>query len=190
MRRVAIVGDTNARDRLAALLGDRVVVVPATAAQAAIVDAPDETAIASFLEELAGPPAIVLVDDPSADVARVAFRSGAAAILARQSDAGEIIAAIDAVIAGLLVFDASARDAFSAPTIPRTRTASVDALTERERAVLDLLARGLSNKRIAVRLNISEHTVKFHVGSVLAKLGAQTRAEAVALGVRLGYVIV
>jgi len=64
-----------------------------------------------------------------------------------------------------------------------------DALTRRERDVLALLARGFSNKRIGERLGISEHTAKFHVGSVLAKLGAATRAEAVALGVRRGYVV-
>jgi DNA-binding CsgD family transcriptional regulator len=62
-------------------------------------------------------------------------------------------------------------------------------LTRRERDVLALLARGFSNKRIGERLGISEHTAKFHVGSVLAKLGAATRAEAVALGVRRGYVV-
>jgi DNA-binding CsgD family transcriptional regulator len=64
-----------------------------------------------------------------------------------------------------------------------------DALTRREHDVLALLARGFSNKRIGERLGISEHTAKFHVGSVLAKLGAATRAEAVALGVRRGYVV-
>jgi DNA-binding CsgD family transcriptional regulator len=52
-----------------------------------------------------------------------------------------------------------------------------------------LLARGNSNKHIGTRLGISEHTVKFHVGSLLAKLGATTRAEAVAIGVRHGYVM-
>jgi DNA-binding NarL/FixJ family response regulator len=61
-------------------------------------------------------------------------------------------------------------------------------LTVREREVLELLGRGLSNKMIARDLKISEHTVKFHVSSAYAKLGASNRAEAVSLGARLGYI--
>ena len=59
-------------------------------------------------------------------------------------------------------------------------------LTEREREVLDLMALGLPNKTIAARLGISEHTVKFHVGSVMAKLGAASRTEAVTHAIRQG----
>ncbi len=92
----------------------------------------------------------------------------------------ELQAAIDVVTAaGLLVVDPNA------PPESEER----DALTARERDVLALLARGLSNKRIGEKLGISEHTVKFHVGSVLGKLDAATRAEAVAVGVRRGYVV-
>jgi DNA-binding CsgD family transcriptional regulator len=65
-----------------------------------------------------------------------------------------------------------------------------EALTAREREVLTLLADGLSNKQIAVRLGISGHTAKFHVASVLAKLGAANRADAVRRGVRRGLVSV
>jgi DNA-binding CsgD family transcriptional regulator len=65
-----------------------------------------------------------------------------------------------------------------------------EALTPREREVLELLAGGLSNKEIAARLGISEHTAKFHVASVLAKLGAANRADAVRRGVRRGLVSV
>ena len=53
----------------------------------------------------------------------------------------------------------------------------VESLTTRERDVLQMLARGLGNKEIAVRLKISEHTVKFHVASILGKLGASTRTD-------------
>jgi NarL family two-component system response regulator YdfI len=52
-----------------------------------------------------------------------------------------------------------------------------------------MLAAGLGNKEIAVKLNISEHTAKFHVGSILGKLGVSTRAEAVAMGIRRGLVL-
>ena len=62
-------------------------------------------------------------------------------------------------------------------------------LTERERQVVQLLAEGLSNKLIADRLGISDHTAKFHVNAILGKLGAQTRAEAVAQGVRAGLLL-
>jgi DNA-binding NarL/FixJ family response regulator len=63
-----------------------------------------------------------------------------------------------------------------------------EALTAREREVLELLSRGLPNKLIARRLQISEHTVKFHVSSIYAKLGATSRTDAVSRGVRRGLI--
>ena len=65
----------------------------------------------------------------------------------------------------------------------------VDALTPREREVLEMLASGLSNKEIAWRMKISEHTVKFHVASIFAKLDVSTRTEAVMQGIRKGLVM-
>jgi DNA-binding NarL/FixJ family response regulator len=62
-------------------------------------------------------------------------------------------------------------------------------LTRREREVLQMLAAGLANKEIAARLHISDHTAKFHVAAILGKLGAATRTEAVALGIRRGLVL-
>ena len=64
-----------------------------------------------------------------------------------------------------------------------------ESLTRRELEVLQMLAAGLSNKEIAARLNISDHTVKFHVASILGKLGAGSRTEAVSLGIRRGLVL-
>ena len=61
-------------------------------------------------------------------------------------------------------------------------------LTPRELEVLQLLSQGLPNKRIAQRLAISEHTVKFHVNAILGKLGVQSRGEAMVQAVRLGLV--
>ena len=61
-------------------------------------------------------------------------------------------------------------------------------LTAREREVLELVSQGLSNKLIARRLQISEHTVKFHVSSISAKLGASSRTDAVSRGVRRGLI--
>jgi DNA-binding NarL/FixJ family response regulator len=65
-----------------------------------------------------------------------------------------------------------------------------EALTPREQEVLSLVAAGLSNKEMAARLDISEHTVKFHVASILGKLGAGSRTEAVTLGIRRGLVMI
>jgi two-component system, NarL family, response regulator YdfI len=65
----------------------------------------------------------------------------------------------------------------------------VEPLTAREREVLQMLAQGRGNKQIAVRLNISEHTVKFHVASILGKLGASSRTEAVSLALRRGLIL-
>jgi DNA-binding NarL/FixJ family response regulator len=61
-------------------------------------------------------------------------------------------------------------------------------LTRRELEVLEVLAEGLSNRAIASRLHISEHTVKFHVSSIFAKLGAENRTDAVRRGVRQGLI--
>jgi DNA-binding NarL/FixJ family response regulator len=65
----------------------------------------------------------------------------------------------------------------------------VEELTAREIEVLRMLAEGFANKEIASRLGISDHTVKFHISSILAKLGASTRTEAVTLGVRKGLIL-
>ena len=65
-----------------------------------------------------------------------------------------------------------------------------EALSSRELEVLAMVAEGLGNKDIAARLKISEHTVKFHVSSILGKLRATTRGEAVARGVREGLVVI
>ena len=66
--------------------------------------------------------------------------------------------------------------------------AAVESLTAREIQVLELLAEGLPNKSIAVRLGISDQTVKFHVASVAGKLGAANRTDAVRLAVRRGLI--
>jgi len=68
--------------------------------------------------------------------------------------------------------------------------ALVEPLTARERQVLGLLAEGLTNKAIAERLGISDHTVKFHVNAVLGKLGVESRSEAIVQAIRLGLVVI
>ena len=65
----------------------------------------------------------------------------------------------------------------------------VEALTPREEEILRLLARGRSNKAIAAELGLSDNTVKYHVSAILAKLGAESRTEAVAVAARRGWVM-
>jgi DNA-binding NarL/FixJ family response regulator len=65
----------------------------------------------------------------------------------------------------------------------------VEDLTTRELEVLELLAEGMANKQIAYELEISEHTVKFHVSSIYTKLGVTNRTEAVMVGARLGLIV-
>ena len=74
--------------------------------------------------------------------------------------------------------------------VPPLNDQLVEPLTRREIEVLQLLAAGLGNKEIASRLHISEHTAKFHVASIMSKLGAATRTEAVTLGIRRGLVMI
>jgi len=98
-------------------------------------------------------------------------------LLPRDADAGQIDAAIRAVAAGLVVRFPAAREAgFGA----MRETEAHALLTPRELEVLAALAEGMTNKAIARRLDISLHTVKFHIESLFRKLGARTRTEAVA----------
>lgn len=186
-RRVAIEAGDQARDRLVAALGDRVAIVPPAAADVVLLDAGEEGTAGDALAGGFHAPTVVLLAEPRLEAALALLRAGAAAVLSRHSDERELLAAIDAVSAGLLAVDAGVRDGLG--RLVRAMPAAGPALTDREREVLGMLAEGLSNKRIAQRLRISEHTVKAHVGSILGKLGAATRAEAVRLGVRLGYVM-
>ncbi len=113
------------------------------------------------------------------DVADPATRQRVAAAL--RSDAGLVVVA-EPEDADLVV---TARATVTAAP-PSASLEAGSRLTGRESAVLRLLAEGLGNKEIAARLDISDHTVKFHVASVLVKLGAQSRTEAVSIGLRTG----
>ena len=129
-------------------------------------------------------PVLALVaDKPSA---AVAWRLGCRAMLSRQSDEEQLAAALAAVAGGLAVFSPSLVESLQSPARPSGATASD--LTPRESEVLALLAEGLTNKAIAQRLTISEHTVKFHVNAILGKLDAQSRTDAVVRATRLGLI--
>jgi two-component system, NarL family, nitrate/nitrite response regulator NarL len=113
--------------------------------------------------------------------------SGARGVLSRDASASDIAQAIISVSGGLVVLSPSLAEMLLRSPTPVTR-ADETPLTDREHEVLELIAQGLPNKTIASRLRISEHTVKFHVNSILTKLGAESRTEAVVLATRAGLV--
>jgi two-component system, NarL family, response regulator YdfI len=118
-----------------------------------------------------------------------ALRAGPRAALLRPPDRAELTAAIQAVAVGLSVLPASLLDDMLRLGGVDRSAANTKTLTPRELEVLALIAAGASNKLIARRLAISVHTAKFHVAGVLEKLGAHSRAEAVAIGARVGLVL-
>lgn len=141
-------------------------------------------------------PAIMLL--PDATWCRAALAAGARAVLPRDVDAPALAATLDAVTRALVVIDpglcaqmiARMSDATAGVvSAPRASEGTEEPLTAREREVLQLLAEGLANKHIAQRLGISDHTVKFHVNAVMAKLGVQSRTEAVVRALRQGLVM-
>jgi DNA-binding NarL/FixJ family response regulator len=114
-----------------------------------------------------------------------ALAAGARAVVLRDARADRIAAALVAAASGLVALD-GALAAWIRP--PAATATGGEALTPREVEVLALLAEGLSNKAIAQRLGISERTAKFHVESILGKLGAESRSEAIVLAARRGLV--
>ncbi len=135
-----------------------------------------------------GVPILALI--PNHD-ALAAIAAGASGALHRQSGVETIAAALTAITEGLAVFDRSFVSSLVPASVVEAHdedAPAVEALTTREREVLLLLAEGLSNKEIGVRLEISDHTAKFHVNSILQKLSAQKRVEAVVRAARLGLI--
>ena len=103
----------------------------------------------------------------------------------------ELLAAVSAVAQGLIVLPVGLADLLleQHARVEAAELGTLDeALTAREKEVLELLSHGLSNKLIARQLQISEHTVKFHVSAIYAKLGASSRADAVSRGARRGLI--
>ena len=125
-------------------------------------------------------------EDEEASRARAA---GAAGVLSRDVDSDGLQAALTAVSHGMVVLDPQFSSAVPYPAARRSSAEPVETLTRRELEVLRLLAEGSPNKAVAYRLDISEHTVKFHVNSILTKLNAQSRTEAVTTATRLGLIL-
>jgi two-component system nitrate/nitrite response regulator NarL len=211
--RVAILSDDPLlRAGLGSLLGraDEVSVVELAMADVALWDAGIDGGRARLkLAELDAlrVPVVAVINEPAqldaalaAGARGVVLRDqiGQSGPAAHASDG--LVAALIAVRSGLTVIDTALAERLVAtrPVVPASEAAvtaslrgarSVDDLTTREREVLQLLAEGLSNKLIAARLFISDHTAKFHVNSILSKLAASTRTEAVVEAVRRGLVM-
>jgi DNA-binding NarL/FixJ family response regulator len=143
-------------------------------------------------------PALLLLSDEAASIGDLTgLPLRAWGILPVDASTEELIAAVHALHEGLIVAAphlfshllASRPQAGEVLAFNTADQAQIEALTARETEVLQLLAQGLANKQIAVMLSISEHTVKFHVSSIYAKLGAANRTEAVRLGARRGLIL-
>jgi len=115
------------------------------------------------------------------------LQAGISGILPIEIDSVQFSTALEAVRSGLQVVHPS----FLRPKQRSVAEAnSAEELTDREKQVLAMMADGLGNKEIAARLGISTHTVKFHISSILGKLGAGSRTEAVSIGMRTGRVLI
>jgi two-component system, NarL family, response regulator YdfI len=127
------------------------------------------------------PGVVLLSDDDEVPPPVRPLRTGLA-LLPTTATSDQILAAIEGVATGLMILHPD----YAGSTGPST--VDDDPLTPREREVLHMLAAGLGNKEIANRLRISDHTAKFHVSQILAKLSAASRAEAVSIAMRRGLV--
>jgi NarL family two-component system response regulator YdfI len=152
----------------------------------------DTDSIRDLLLEPTSDAAIVLLTEvtEARSISRL-LRSGVRAILSRESDPDDVLSAIYASYDGLVLLSTPTAESLAA--VYGDQPLEVEAelseeITSRETDVLRMLAQGLVNKDIAARLGISEHTVKFHISSILDKLGASTRTEAVTLGIRRGLI--
>ena len=130
------------------------------------------------------PPTIVLI--ASSEDAEIASTAGARAVLHRQVEPEVLLAAARAVLAGLWVSDVPLDR--PSPAEPEAPQELVEPLTSRELQVLRLMADGLPNKLISSQLSVTESTVKFHVNSILRKLDARSRTEAVVRAGRIGLI--
>ena len=192
--RVLVVGaDPLSRAGLAALIsGQGDLAVVGQAAPDEVASAPAHDAVAwdvglAASERLrfpAGAPVVALAADEAQ--AGEALRAGARAVIFRSAAPESVAAGLAAAARGLTVLEPSLAVAWLRP--PEVG-GDGEALTPREREVLDLLAEGLANRAIAARLGISEHTAKFHVNAILGKLGVESRAEAIVRAARRGLVV-
>lgn len=134
---------------------------------------------------------LLVFHDPSVMESLIRLPLRAWGLLDPESTQAELIASIQALHEGLSVTNPVwLKQAFTSPTTSKDANDNlVESLTGREIEILQLLALGLTNKQIAVRLKISAHTVKFHVSTIFSKLGTTNRVETVNLGLKKGLIV-
>ncbi|MDZ4765090.1 MAG: response regulator transcription factor [Chloroflexota bacterium] len=208
--RALIVADSPlARAGLAAMLDQApgltvVAQMPADADIAALIDVyrPDVIAWdmgydpAGWLDAIAeardsGVPILALVaDTQTPDTARAILSAGARGVLPHDTPTRRLAAGLIALSQGMVVLHPTLIEVVlpTPSAYPNSAPNSSETLTPRESEVLHLIAEGLPNKTIALKLGISEHTVKFHVNAILTKFGAQSRTEAVVRATRAGLI--
>ncbi len=154
---------------------------------------PDVLVAALPLSELPasrGPTVIVLItSEGQPEWSGAALRAGVRALLPRDAAAAAILAAVEAAASGMAVIDPLELEGLLGAPAPVDAADTGAPLTPREMEVLRMMADGAANKEIAWKLAISEHTVKFHVASVMGKLSAASRTEAVTRGLRRGLIL-
>ena len=168
-----------------------------TAGDVLLIDA-DEYAAANgdFLEAVTPwsrvIPVVAMVANPSAGWLARALHAGVRGLLPPAMSGEDLASALRASAAGLVVLGQEFSDMIFAQSrhSEDDELEATEALTPREQEVLAMIAEGLLNKEIADRLQVSEHTVKFHVSSIMGKLGASSRTEAVTRGIRRGLVLI
>lgn len=197
--RVAVQGDSFLVESLADA-SDRLILSPVettlevsarvTRADVVVVDARSNPAAIEDIRSLQyDKPLLALVNT---DQVAAAIAAGADGVLSGAVTAQMIDASLEALHSGAAVVSHAMLPNFGKASHAPLQTAATDAanvdtnLTQRENEVIVLMADGLSNKQIAARLGISEHTAKFHVNSILQKMNAQKRVEAVVRAAKLG----
>lgn len=161
-------------------------------------------AMVNFLEDTpAGTGSVALIDDPDPAWVRSALKASINAVISQDVTAEDMQLALQAADAGfVLLHPTSVHGLLQNNAIAEINDLSgegiaqedlapedmIEDLTARESEVLRLVSMGLGNKEIASRLAISEHTAKFHISSILSKLHAGSRTEAVSLGIRKGLI--
>ena len=176
----------------AASLAEYAALAPAVDVLLVSAETLSRTELQQALPEEPGKVALLLISDQpnlAPQIAGLPLRGWG--LLPVETSAEELLAAVHSVYEGLIVGAPSLLE----PILAQMQVASLSettsespSLTERENQVLQLLARGLPNKQIAIQLGISEHTVKFHVSSIYAKLQATNRTEAVRSGILGGLI--
>ncbi|NED32687.1 response regulator transcription factor [Streptomyces sp. SID8499] len=144
-----------------------------------------------LLAECADPPKVVVITTfENDDYVTAALSAGASGFVLKRRPVRQIAEAVRIVAAGeTILFPAALRQMVTARPLSCAEALPKAALTEREEAVLRLMATGQSNPEIARALTVSLETVKTHVGNVLSKLGAQNRTHAVVIAYESGLVM-